>query len=167
MVRARLPFTILIAAAVACVVLLIAAARTGDVALYNGTPSMPVGVYLRTSASIEPGAIVTVRATNVAPDYAAARSFTKPGNRFLKRIAATTGDVVCAYGPNVWINGEALPERQSHDSSGRRLPTWSGCLTLSHGEVLLLGETPDGFDGRYWGPTPASQIEGFWRRLGA
>ncbi len=144
-----------------------AAISAGDVALYNGTPSMPVGVYLRTSASITPGAIVTVRATDVAPEYAAARSFTKPGNRFLKRIAAATGDVVCAYGPNVWINGEALPERQRQDGSGRTLPRWSGCLTLSHGQVLLLGETPDSFDGRYWGPTPVSKIEGVWRRLGA
>jgi len=67
----------------------------------------------------------------------------------------------------VWINGEALPERQSHDSAGRTLPTWSGCLTLSHGQVLLLGETPDSFDGRYWGPTPVSTIEGVWKRLGA
>ena len=129
MVAARVPLTVVVAGAVACGALLFAAPRTGDVALYNGTPSMPVGVYLRTFASIEPGAIVTVRATDVAPDYAAARSFTKPGNRFLKRIAATTGDVVCAYGPNVWINGEALPARQSQDGSGRTLPRWSGCLT--------------------------------------
>ena len=158
---------VLLAAIVGLGLLAIASVRAGDVILYNGTPSMPVGVYLRTSASVAPGAIVTVRATDVAPGYAAARSFTKPGNRFLKRIAATTGDVVCAYGPNVWINGEVLADRRDRDSVGRELPTWSGCLTLSHGEVLLLGETSDSFDGRYWGPTPASQIEGFWRRLGA
>jgi conjugative transfer signal peptidase TraF len=157
----------LIAGVLACAALLVAALRTGDVALYNGTPSVPVGVYLRTGGPVAPGTIVTVRASDVAPSYAAARSFTKPGNRFLKRIAATTGDVVCAYGPNVWINGGALPERRSHDSAGRALPTWSGCLTLSHGQVLLLGETPDSFDGRYWGPTPVSRIEGIWRRLGA
>lgn len=167
MPRLRLHRPALIAGAATCVALLVAALRTGDVALYNGTPSMPVGVYLRSDGAIAPGAIVTVRATDVAPSYAAARSFTKPGNRFLKRIAATTGDLVCAYGPNVWINGEALPERQSHDTSGRTLPTWSGCLRLSHGQVLLLGETPDSFDGRYWGPTPVSRIEGVWRRLGA
>jgi type IV secretory pathway protease TraF len=160
-------YPLLIVGFSACAALLYAALRTGDVALYNGTPSMPVGVYLRTSAAIGPGAIVTVRAIEVAPDYAATRSFTKPGNRFLKRIAATTGDVVCAYGPNVWINGEALPERQIKDTSGLQLPTWSGCLTLSPGQVLLLGETQDSFDGRYWGPTPVSRIEGVWRRLGA
>jgi type IV secretory pathway protease TraF len=108
-----------------------------------------------------------VRATDVAPGYAAARSFTKPGIRFLKRIAAATGDVVCAYGPNVCIDGDALPERQSNDPAGRTLPTWSGCLKLPLGEVRLLRETPNSFDGRYWGPTPVSWIEGVWRRLGA
>lgn len=167
MLRLRLNRPALIAGAVACAALLVAALHTGDVALYNGTPSMPVGVYVRSDRAIAPGAIVTVRATDVAPSYATARSFTKPGNRFLKRIAATAGDVVCAYGPNVWINGESLPERQTQDTSGRHLPTWSGCFTLSRGQVLLVGETPDSFDGRYWGPTPVSRIEGVWRRLGA
>ncbi len=32
-----------------------------DVALYNGTPSMPVGLYLGSSGSIERGAIATSR----------------------------------------------------------------------------------------------------------
>ena len=160
-------FSALAGSTIAALSIAYASARSGDLVLYNATPSMPTGLYQRAKQTIAVGAIVTVRAVDVAPDYAAARSFTKPGNRFLKRIAATTGDVVCAYGPNVWINGEALSERQSYDSSGRTLPTWSGCLTLSRAEVLLLGETPDSFDGRYWGPTPVSRIEGVWRRLGA
>lgn len=71
MSRARVYHPALIAGVVACMALLVAARRSGDVAPYNGTPSMPVGVYLRTSASIEPGTIVTVHATDVAPDRGA------------------------------------------------------------------------------------------------
>ena len=52
MVRARLAFTVVITGAVACGALLLAALRSGDVALFNGTLSMPVGAYLRTSAGI-------------------------------------------------------------------------------------------------------------------
>ena len=48
---------------------------------------------------------------------------------------------------------------------GRALPTWEGCVDLQSGEVLLLGDAPDSFDGRYWGVTPATQIEGVWRPL--
>ena len=60
-------------------------ASSQDVMLYNGTPSMPVGFYLRTSGEVERGAIVTVHAVDVAPGYAAERNVTDPGDRFLKR----------------------------------------------------------------------------------
>jgi type IV secretory pathway protease TraF len=62
----------------------------------------------------------------------------------------------------VTINGERAAQRAARDSAGRMLPTWSGCRTL-HGEVFLLGDTPDSFDGRYWGPTPLRLVEGVWR----
>jgi type IV secretory pathway protease TraF len=45
------------------------------------------------------------------------------------------------------------------------LPAWSGCVTLDRDHVLLLGDTPDSFDGRYWGPTPIERIEGVWRPM--
>ena len=136
-----------------------------DVVLYNATPSMPVGFYLRTSGPIERGAIVTVRARDVAARYAAERHFTDEGDRFLKRVAGAAGEEVCAAGAAVTLNGEQVAERQARDSAGRQLPTWEGCVTLGAGEVFLLGDAPDSFDGRYWGPTPVERIEGVWRRL--
>ncbi|MBY0565718.1 MAG: S26 family signal peptidase [Hyphomonadaceae bacterium] len=48
--------------------------------------------------------------------------------------------------------------------SGVTLPTWTGCRTLRD-EVFLLGDTPDSFDGRYWGPTSVELIEGAWRAI--
>jgi len=65
----------------------VASATRLDVALYNGTPSMPVGLYLRTSGAVARGAIVTVRAVDATPGYAEERNFTDPGDRFLKRMA--------------------------------------------------------------------------------
>jgi type IV secretory pathway protease TraF len=134
--------------------------------LYNGTRPMPAGRARHADGAFTPGVIVTVRDTDVVARCAAARSFTKPGNRFLKRIAAATGQVVCAFGPNVRINGEARPEGRSQGSSGRTLPTGSGCFRLSHGEALLPGETPDSFEGRDRGSTPVRHIEGVWSRTG-
>ena len=53
-------------AGVAAIGLVAAASASNlDVVLYNGTPSMPVGLYLRWSGSIERGAIVTVWAVDV------------------------------------------------------------------------------------------------------
>ncbi len=142
-----------------------ASASSLDVVLYNGTPSMPIGLYLRSSGSIERGAIVTVRAVDVAPGYAAERNFTDPSDRFLKRVVGASGDVVCGSGAQLTLNDAPVAERHERDSAGRALPTWSGCVTLDQGHVFLLGETPDSFDGRYWGPTPIDRIEGVWRPI--
>ncbi len=97
-----------------------------DAVLYNGTPSMPDGFYLRTSGEVKRGTIVTVRAVDVAPDYAAARDFTDPGDRFLKRVVGTRGDVVCASGAEIRLNDTPIAERQVRDPSGRALPASSG-----------------------------------------
>jgi type IV secretory pathway protease TraF len=40
------------------------------------------------------------------------------------------------------------------------LPAWSGCRTLTHEQVFLLGDNPRSFDGRYFGPTVAADVLG-------
>lgn len=138
-----------------------------DIVLYNHSPSIPAGFYVRSRAPIARGAIVTVRARDVAPALAAARRFTDAGDRFIKRVAAVHGDVVCAEGETLRINGAEVARRLQRDSEGHALPSWSGCRALAMGEVLLLGDTPDSFDGRYWGPVSLQTIEGVWRPLNA
>lgn len=136
-----------------------------DFILYNHSPSIPAGLYVRTGGTISRGAIVTVRARDVAPDFAAARQFTHAGDRFIKRVVAADGDLVCSEEQSLRINGTDVAQRIARDRGGRLLPTWSGCRTLARDEVLLLGDTPDSFDGRYWGPVSLQAIEGVWRPL--
>jgi type IV secretory pathway protease TraF len=88
-----------------------------------------------------------------------------PQDRFIKRVVATHGQVVCASGADISIDGAIVAYRQNRDSAGRTLPSWTGCKALSEGQVLLLGDTPDSFDGRYWGPISRDKIEGVWRPL--
>lgn len=133
-----------------------------NVILYNSSPSIPRDFYVRDSNAPMLGAIVTVRAVDVAPDYARLRDFADAGDRFIMRAAAVDGDIVCAEASTVTINGERAAQRAARDTAGRTLPTWSGRRTL-RGEVFLLGDTPDSFDGRYWGPTPMRLVEGVWR----
>lgn len=137
-----------------------------DFIVYNSSTSIPRGFYVRDVGAPLRGAIVTVRAVDVAPDYARLRDFIDLDDRFIKRVSAIDGDVVCAEGPAVTINGVQAAERMAHDAAGRALPTWSGCRTLQD-EVFLLGDTSDSFDGRYWGPVPLTAIEGVWRPLDA
>lgn len=143
------------------------AVNARDLVLLNPSPSVPAGYYVRRATEIASGAFVTVRAVDVAPDYAAIRDFTDSGDRFIKRVAAATGDEVCANGTEVAINDAVVAHRDSHDSAGRALPTWSGCRALSADEILLLGDTPDSFDGRYWGPISRRLVEGVWRPIAA
>ena len=138
--------------------------RRGDVVLFNATPSVPTGFYVRSDARVHEGAFVTVRAADVAGDYAAMRHFTDDGDRFIKRVAAREGDRVCAEGERVSLGAETLT-RATRDSAGRALPTWEGCHVLHAGEVFLLGETPDSFDSRYFGIVREDAIEGVWKRL--
>ncbi|MCL4716283.1 MAG: S26 family signal peptidase [Hyphomonadaceae bacterium] len=135
-----------------------------DVVLYNATPSVPAGFYVRSDALVHEGAFVTVRAADVAGDYAAVRQFTDTGDRFIKRVAAREGDRVCAEGERVSVGLEILT-RARRDSAGRALPTWEGCHVLQAGELFLMGETPDSFDSRYFGIVREGAIEGVWKRL--
>jgi type IV secretory pathway protease TraF len=69
---------------------------------------------------------------------------------------------VCAEGETISIDGSDVAARIERDLDGRTLPTWSGCRRLAVGELFLLGDTVDSFDGRYWGPVTMNLIEGVW-----
>jgi type IV secretory pathway protease TraF len=42
----------------------------------------------------------------------------------------------------------------------RALPGWSGCRSLEHDELLLIGDHAASFDSRYFGPVRTSSVEG-------
>jgi conjugative transfer signal peptidase TraF len=135
-----------------------------DLVLLNASPSVPTGFYVRTDIAPSEGAFVTVRAADVAGDYARVRRFTDDGDRFIKRVAARAGVRVCAEGAIVTV-GARTHVRRAHDSAGRALPTWEFCRVLQDGEMVLMGETPDSFDSRYFGIVREDAIEGVWTRL--
>ena len=90
-----------------------------------------------------------------------ARGYLPAGVPLVKRVAAGSGDRVCATGAVVFVDGEAVATRASIDGRGRSMPSWSGCGRLRGGQYLLLMRgVPASFDGRYFGVTGASQIIG-------
>lgn len=155
---------VVIAGAGAIALLAAAELNRRDVVLFNSTPSVPTGFYVRSDAPPHEGAFVTVRAAAVARDYAEMRHFTDTGDRFIKKVAARAGVRVCGDGASVRVGAQTLT-RATHDSAGRVLPTWKGCHLLHAGEVFLIGETADSFDSRYFGVVREDAIEGVWRRL--
>jgi conjugative transfer signal peptidase TraF len=130
--------------------------------VWNATSSAPVGLYsLAPERHYKRGDLVLVHTPNSVKMLAAERHYLPANVPLVKRIAAVTGDEICAHGEAVSINGHALANRLRVDRMGRGLPAWFGCRTLGQNDVfLLMKAVPDSFDGRYFGAVPSSSIIG-------
>lgn len=150
------------AAALALTALLFVSGENQDVVLFNHSPSVPVGFYVREFGALTQGAFVTVRARDAAPVQAAAHHYDDEGDRFIKRLAAVAGQEVCSDGRILRIDGADAAVVQNDVGAPQ---AWVGCRRLGASEILLLGDSVDSFDGRYWGPISTDLIEGVWRPL--
>lgn len=161
MVRSK-TYPFLIGGAGLALAALVLSGAQADVVLFNHSPSVPVGFYIRESGDPARGMFVTVRARDVAPIEAAAHHYDDEGDRFIKRLAAAAGQHVCSDGRMLSVDGVTVAAVQNRPGAPQG---WVGCRTLAPSEILLLGDSPDSFDGRYWGPIAVDLIEGVWRPL--
>jgi conjugative transfer signal peptidase TraF len=105
------------------------------------------------------GDLVLARAPLWARKLAAERGYLPLNMPIVKRVAAVAGDVVCASGDTISIDGRPVAHRLTSDRMGRPLPQWDGCEILGSGEFfLLMADVPDSFDGRYFGVTERRNI---------
>jgi len=130
--------------------------------VWNASASAPVGLYRVThSRALSRGDLVLAIPAPPLAAFADARGYLPRGVPLVKRIAAFAGDAVCARGRVIFIDGRLAAARLAADRHGRPLPAWSGCRTLRADEVfLLMANVRASFDGRYFGPTPTSEIAG-------
>jgi conjugative transfer signal peptidase TraF len=129
--------------------------------IWNASASAPIGFYWRVAGAPSPGDLVLARAPFWARKLAAERRYLPIGVPIIKRVAAVAGDVVCASGDAISIDGRLVAHRLASDRMGRPLPWWEGCETLGAGEFfLLMADAPDSFDGRYFGVTERRDIIG-------
>ncbi|WBX83813.1 S26 family signal peptidase [Sphingosinicella microcystinivorans] len=165
--RARERVLIGLAGALACSLL---RAEPAPRLVWNISASAPRGLYLLESAArLRHGDMVAARLPAQWRMLADQRRYLPARIPLIKRIAALSGDSVCAFGAVVTVNGQARALRRDADSLGRRLPAWQGCVHLRDGQVLLLMEgNPASFDGRYFGVTEAADVLGrarlIWHR---
>jgi conjugative transfer signal peptidase TraF len=141
---------------------LAALGRPAPLIIYNASASAPIGFYrVLPVGVIRRGDLVLVRTPDSVRGLAAARSYIPATVPLVKRVAAVAGDTVCAADHAVSIDGRHVADQLSADGLGRPLPAWTGCRTLRAGEIFLLMEgVTDSFDGRYFGPIPASAVIG-------
>lgn len=134
--------------------------RPPTMVTWNATPSVPIGLYFVSRQASRRGDLVLVDLPPAVRVLAAERRYLPLGVHLAKRIAAVSGDEICAKDHTIYINGAAVAERQERDQAGREMPSWAGCQTLADEVFLLLPKVPTSFDGRYFGAVPASAVIG-------
>lgn len=162
----RLKRTALLVLAATAIAMLTATTAPGSARLvWNTSPSAPAGIYYIESDGWRVGDRIAARpSANLARDLDG-RRILPLGRLLIKRVVAGEGDVVCRQGNAVTVNSTAVATALSVSRAGAALPVWSGCQTFGASDVLLLGETPHSYDGRYFGVTRAEEIVGRVRLL--
>lgn len=136
--------------------------------IWNVTASAPLGPYvveIRSRPAV--GEMVAARVPALWRGLAGARRYLPVNVPLIKRVAAASGDRVCAIGDDIEVNGQRVAGRRARDGAGRPMPSWSGCVTLRRDQYFLLMDNRSSFDGRYFGPTGDSDIIGKVRPLWA
>jgi conjugal transfer pilin signal peptidase TrbI len=118
----------------------------GKIFFLNRTASMPTGIYVISSANkLEIGDIVVFYLND------------KSGN-LIKYAAGLPGDEFCLDFENtLWINNQPLAQKNIQKYPEQSLE-FSSCQTLKKGELLVLGDHPDSYDSRYFGPIKYSRV---------
>jgi conjugative transfer signal peptidase TraF len=130
--------------------------------IWNASASVPIGLYLVNPAgALHIGELVLVRPPEALAGFLAQRGYLAMGVPLLKHVLALPGQTVCRTGRTVTIDGMAVGQALERDHLGRILPTWRGCRMVAVHEVFFMNwQSENSFDGRYFGPLPATTIVG-------
>ena len=137
------------------------AGRPPVLLLWNVSASAPIGLY-----AVQPwrrprrGQLAIAWPPRPVRRLAAERRYLPLNVPLVKRVAAAAGDLVCAAGSKILVNGRTAAIRRPADGLGRVLPWWSACVRLGADDYLLLMDRPGSFDGRYFGPTRGEDLLG-------
>jgi conjugative transfer signal peptidase TraF len=130
--------------------------------IWNASASVPIGLYaIRPAGALHVTELVVIQPPAALASFLDERRYLPKSVPMLKRILALPGQTVCRSDRTITVDGIAMGEALDHDRSGRALPAWHGCSVVADDEVFLMNwQSEDSFDGRYFGPLPASTIIG-------
>jgi conjugative transfer signal peptidase TraF len=130
--------------------------------IWNATGSVPLGLYRIESADrIDVTDLAVIVPPDDVADFLAERGYLPRGVPLIKRVLALPDTTVCRTGTTITAYDHAYGEARDRDSLGRDLPDWQGCHVIADGDLFLMNwDAADSFDGRYFGPIPASTVIG-------
>lgn len=140
--------------------------RFAPLLVWNASASARIGLYrIEQNRSPEIGDFVLVDPDESLKKFIAGRGYLPKDIPLLKRVAALPGNEICRDSQAIFINETRVADAQLFDSSGRTLPSWSGCFTLKSGEIFLLNDPENSLDGRYFGATELVDVIGVARAV--
>ena len=141
---------------------------------FNDSPSMPTGLYIRTSSDSDSTLAVFCLADPFAR-LSAERGYRSRGDcsdgaePLAKPIAARSGDTVELSARGIIVNGRLLLNTAplETDTAGRPLSHWPfGKYVVARGTVWVASSySPRSFDSRYFGPVETSRVREHVRAL--
>lgn len=129
--------------------------------VWNRTPSMPEGFYVRSFGEAPAvGKIIAFPAPPSVVDYAQKQGATGNLPWLIKPLAAGVGDHVCVT-DHLTINGQTIAPVFDTAPDGMPLPRWRECRVLADGEWFAYApRRPDSLDSRYYGPVRDADVIG-------
>jgi len=140
----------------------------------NDSPSMPTGLYVRTSSASSASLVVFCPAEpfarlSVEHGYRSRGNCPDGAEPLAKPIAARAGDIVELSARGMAVNGRLLTNTAPlvKDSAGRPLSHWPfGRYVVGPGTVWVASTySTRSLDSRYFGPVNASQVREHVRPL--
>ncbi|MGY4622858.1 S26 family signal peptidase [Bradyrhizobium sp. USDA 4486] len=130
--------------------------------IWNASESVPIGLYrLQDVGRLDVTRLVAVRPPEPLATFLDLNGYLPNGLPMLKRVLALPGQTVCRTGLTIAVDGIEMGQARERDGRGRPLLVWQGCRILGAGEIFVMnGQSADSFDGRYFGPIPASAVVG-------
>jgi len=130
--------------------------------IWNASASVPIGLYVVTrAAKLQVNDLVVVRPPGDVAKFLADGGYLPRGVPLVKRVLALPAQTICRIGHTITVDSIAVGDARERDSHGRALPVWRGCRVVADGDVFLMNrQCGDSFDGRYFGPLPATSVVG-------
>jgi conjugative transfer signal peptidase TraF len=130
--------------------------------VWNASESVPIGLYrLQPVERLSVTDLVAIRPSEPLATFLDLNGYLPTGVPMLKRILALPGQTVCRTGLTIAVDDIEVGQARERDARGRPLPGWQGCHLLSAGEIFVMNwQSADSFDGRYFGPIPATAVIG-------
>jgi len=81
----------------------------------------------------------------------------------VKRVAGVSGDLINVRGLEFFCNGKYLGKAKTHTKKGKLLESYKTSELIPDNKIFLMGDSPDSFDSRYYGPMEIKHVKAIAR----